>query len=54
MDDASSESALAEPAVRTCIHCHRPIVSESFNPRWRGFCPECIRRLTRSQHPESA
>jgi hypothetical protein len=36
-----------------CAHCHRPLLVESFHPRWRGYCPHCVEMLTRL-HVESA
>jgi hypothetical protein len=37
-----------------CLHCHAPLHVDSMDPRWRGYCHECIRRLIRQRHPESA
>jgi hypothetical protein len=37
-----------------CVHCHAPLYVDSIDPRWRGYCHDCIRRLIRQRHPESA
>jgi hypothetical protein len=42
------------PTRRQCIHCRAPLYVDAFDPRWRGYCHECIRRLLRQRHPESA
>jgi hypothetical protein len=36
-----------------CAHCHRPLLVESFHPRWRGYCLHCVEMLTRL-HVDSA
>jgi hypothetical protein len=52
----SNEHPIADPGRRRdllCAHCHRPLLVESFHPRWRGYCLHCVEMLTRL-HVESA